>query len=223
MALADDPDRDRRKRGGGRGVGAHRRGPRRPSLQRGSGSSRRRSHRHPRGKWGPSLDDSTSRPRTLLRRQRQAPQRKSIRYHDGGAYQALAPCPAPDSRRGFRLSDSSPSIKLRPDGIVEIIFPPDPALDVASLRELFVQRQAIAPGKRPILLRVGTDWPTIAEGAAYGVADEVVRETSAVALLGGWALLQSMTELHVMKHHVPYPMRHFLVEDEAIAWLKTYV
>jgi hypothetical protein len=163
------------------------------------------------------------------KRCREAPlsaRRRAIEYAKGGirlGQSATMAARIRKSRQGLHLSDSSPSIKLRPDGIVEIIFPPDPALDLASLRELFVQRQAIAPGKRPILLRVGTDWPTIAEGAAYGVADEVVRETSAVALLGGWALLQSMTELHVMKHHVPYPMRHFLVEDEAIAWLKTYV
>ena len=116
----------------------------------------------------------------------------------------------------------SPEIRLRPDGIVEIFFGSEPSLDVESLRRLFEERRALAPGRRRILIHVTTDWPTVAEGADYGVAAEVVRETTAVAFVGGWALLGTMTELHVIRHQVPYPMRHFTDADEAAAWLNTF-
>jgi hypothetical protein len=117
----------------------------------------------------------------------------------------------------------SPRIKVRPDGIVEIFFGDSPSLDVDSLRRLFNDRQALAPGRRRILIHVTTSWPTVAEGADYSVAAEVIRETTAVAFVGGWALLGSMTDLHVIKHQVPYPMRHFADADDALAWLNTFL
>jgi hypothetical protein len=116
----------------------------------------------------------------------------------------------------------SPRIKLRPDGIVEIFFGDSPSLDVDSLRRLFNDRQTLAPGRRRILIHVTTSWPTVAEGADYSVAAEVIRETTAVAFVGGWALLGSMTDLHVIKHQVPYPMRHFTDVDAALAWLQSF-
>ncbi len=90
------------------------------------------------------------------------------------------------------------------------------------MRNLAARRRSLSPGRHAVLLRIPTDWPAQAEGAAFSVDPGVVRETIAVALVGGWAMLAPLTDLHVMRHAVPYPMRHFTSEDEAIEWLRLH-
>ncbi len=116
-----------------------------------------------------------------------------------------------------------PQVHLRDDGIVVIEFGRDPDLDTASLLALHEQRMAIAPGRHPILLLLGAHFPMPVEGAGVSTEAAVTDTTSAVALVGGWAMTGWMTELHVIQHQVPYPMRHFADQDEAIAWLLQYV
>jgi len=114
--------------------------------------------------------------------------------------------------------------RLGEDGILRVGARPGSEETLADAVENLRAASALAQGrKRPFLVEVETLRSVDREARAYYASRENTKHVSAAAVLVKSPLLRTISNFFLALNKPAFPMRLFTSEDEALAWLKSFL
>ncbi len=113
---------------------------------------------------------------------------------------------------------------VREDGITQVVDLPNFIKTVEDAKETMAATAQLNLGKPvPVLVDIRAGLGADRETRAYYASKEILATTRALALLVESRLTRLMANLFISINRPAVPTRLFTSEDEAVAWLKTYL
>jgi hypothetical protein len=121
------------------------------------------------------------------------------------------------------MAYSGAKIWLAEDGIVRIKYPDNFHITMDVMESVYEQHVQITTDKRPILADCESVASVDYDAQQFVSTDKATALTSALAVVVKSAFTRAMGEMFMLFHKPPYPTRMFHREDDALAWLKTFL
>jgi hypothetical protein len=123
-----------------------------------------------------------------------------------------------------RVTTRTSELWVREDGITHVVDLPNFIKTVKDAKEIMAVIVELNHGKPvPVLVDIRAGLGADRETRAYYAGKEILESTRALALLVESRLTRLMANLFISINQPAVPTRLFTSEDEAIAWLKTYL
>jgi hypothetical protein len=111
-------------------------------------------------------------------------------------------------------------IALTTDSIVIADFGRFPVLTRELLEEAFAQRRKLVSGPCPVLVVIGGAFSATPEAHRFAAGSNYGELTSAVAMVGDYAVCKELFSLFELLDKPSFPCRYFDQTDPALAWLR---
>lgn len=106
-------------------------------------------------------------------------------------------------------------ITLTADGIVSTDFGRLPLSTKELLEKSFARRRKLVSGPRPALVVIGGAFSATPAAHSYG------EHTSALAMVGDYAVCKELVSLFAQLDKLAFPCRYFDHTDPALEWLRS--
>lgn len=126
-------------------------------------------------------------------------------------------------RRPHSMPIPNVHIALTSDGVVVADFGRFPTLTKELLEQTFAHRQRIADGPRPVMVVVGGAFSATPAAHRFASGRRYGDHTSALAMVGDYAVCESLFSLFTHLDKPAFPCRYFSNTDTALAWLRTHL
>ncbi|GMQ89149.1 MAG: hypothetical protein BMS9Abin09_0607 [Gammaproteobacteria bacterium] len=119
--------------------------------------------------------------------------------------------------------ESDPRVWLGEDGIVRIEYPQDFNLTLQIMQAVNQQHRQITTDKRPVLVYAESVASAEYEAQQFASTEQAIELTTCLAIIVKSFFTRAMGELFMKFHKPPYPTRVFNSEENALAWLETFL
>jgi hypothetical protein len=121
------------------------------------------------------------------------------------------------------LPDEFPRVWLGDDGVMRIDYGPNALITLDAIRSAYAQFVALSSVPRPILILGARAMNTTNEAEEFANGPQASSMAVALALLMQSNAARMAVNVYHSFRPPPYPIKAFLYEDEAVAWLRGFV
>lgn len=117
-----------------------------------------------------------------------------------------------------------PRVTRTADGVLRFDYSPCASITLQAVEYALARHGTLAPGRRSPVLLLGGRVANVEHAAQrFASAPEVCAVTAALGLVARSFLEHHLARMFLLYHRPPYPARVFRNEDEALAWLRSFL